>query len=316
MATLPPLRALQAFWHAAETQSFKTAAGRLHVTQAAISQQIKQLERHLGVALFLRRTREVVLTAEGRQLLPYVSQAFASLEQGVARLAHDPQPERLTLSVLPSFAARWLVPRLGRFQQLHPDLRIHLSPSLALASFEGSELDLAVRFGRGHYPGLGARPLLKEYLLPVCHPGLLRDDRPIKQQLAALPLLTDEAPDMVDVWPAFQRALGVALPLESTRLHLRDANMLVEALLSGQGLALLRYSLAYQLLERGQLVCPVPVYLKSRFDYYLVAPEAYFQRPKVRLFETWLQREVAEVDTSWQRFYAQTLAPRAPGDPV
>jgi LysR family glycine cleavage system transcriptional activator len=302
MIRLPPLKALLAFRHAAEALSFKLAAERLHVTQAAISQQIKTLEQHLGLSLFRRLTREVELTPEGQQLLPFVSQAFATLEQGVAGLGQDLQPNRLTLSVLPSFASRWLVPRLGAFQALYPDVTIHLTPNLALASFEATDLDLAVRFGRGKYPGLSARLLQHEYLLPVCHPSLIDSERSIAEQLVLLPLLADDAPDMEGVWSQFEQAMGLSLPLESTRLYVSDATMLVEALLSGQGFAMLRFSLAYELLQRGQLICPVPIYLKSDFDYYLVAPEAYFQRPKVRQFESWIRQEVEVIETSWQRF--------------
>ncbi len=316
MSRLPPLKALEAFRYAAEAQSFKRAAERLHVTQAAISQQIKTLEQHLGLALFRRLTREVVLTPEGQQLLPFVSKAFSALEQGVASLGQDPQPNRLTMSVLPSFAGRWLVPRLGSFQQQHPDLTIHLTPNLNLSMFEGNDLDLAVRFGRGKYPGLSARLLQQEYLLPVCHPSLIDLQQPIPEQLVRLPLLADDAPDMENVWPQFEQALGLSLQQDSTRLYVSDATMLVEALLSGQGFAMLRFSLAYELLQRGQLICPIPIYLKSVFDYYLVAPELNFQRPKVRQFETWIRREIEVIETSWQQFCASQLSnPITPAKP-
>ncbi|MEH6580112.1 MAG: LysR substrate-binding domain-containing protein [Amphritea sp.] len=307
MKRLPPLKALLAFRYAAEAQSFKIAAQHLHVTPAAISQQIKTLEQHFGMMLFRRLTREVELTKEGRQLLPYISKAFTIMEDGVAALAQDPEPNRLTLTVLPSFAGRWLVPRLGGFQQQMPDVNIHLSPSLGLASFDASDLDLAIRFGRGEYPGLTSRLLLEEYLLPVCHPSLIQQDRPIPQQLAELPLLADDAPDMENVWPKFQQALGVQLRQEATRLHVSDSTMLVEAVLSGQGFAMLRYSLAYELLERGHLICPIPIYLKSEFDFYLVAPEANFQRHKVRQFEDWLRQEIKVIDTSWTAFHTARL---------
>lgn len=302
MNRLPSLKALQAFYYAAQDQSFKQAAERLHVTQAAISQQIKTLEQQLGVSLFKRMTRAVVLTPEGMQLLPFVNKAFSLFEQGVAELGQDAQPNRLTLSVLPSFAGRWLVPRLGIFQQHYPELIIHLTPSLKLGSFEANDLDLAVRFGRGKYPGLSARLLQKEYLLPVCHPSLLDHMQPIAEQLVKLPLLADDAPDMKEVWPQFEQALGMPLPQNTTRLYVSDSTMLVEALLSGQGFAMLRFSLAYELLQRGQLICPLPIYIKSIYDYYLVAPESYFKRPKVVQFEGWIRQEIKEIDHSWQQF--------------
>ncbi len=309
MNRLPPLKALLAFRHAAEAQSFKVAAERLFVTQAAISQQIKSLEQHLEVRLFQRLTREVVLTPQGQQLLPFVSKGFTALEQGVAGLSQDPNPHRLTLSVLPSFAGRWLVPRLGSFQQANPELNIHLTPNLKLATFDDNDLDLAIRFGRGQYPGLTSKLLQREFLLPVCHPSLIDTSAPIASQLAQLPLLADDGPDMEAVWPKFERELGVSLRQDSARLSMSDASMLVEALLSGQGFSMLRFSLAYELLERGQLVCPVPIALRSSYDYYLVAPESHFQRPKVGQFEAWLREQVEMIEISWQQFVKRHLDP-------
>ena len=302
MKRLPPLKALHAFRYAAEAQSFKVAAQQLNVTQAAISQQIKTLEEQLDVKLFQRLTREVVLTPEGMKLLPYVSKAFMTLEEGVMDLAQDPNPNRLTLSALPSFAGRWLVPRLGLYQQQMPDVALNLQPCIDLINFERGEPDLAIRFGRGDYPGLTVKPLLKEYLLPVCHPSLLDMGQPISPQLAELPLLADDCPDIDEAWSEFQRVIGMPFRHESTQLHVTDAAMLVEALLCGQGFGILRFSLAYDLLERGQLVCPFPVYLSSAFDYYLVAPEAHFQRPKVKRFESWLGEEIKVIEQSWERF--------------
>ncbi|WP_243633803.1 LysR substrate-binding domain-containing protein [Motiliproteus coralliicola] len=306
MKRLPPLKSLQAFRFAAEELSFKQAADQLHVTQAAISQQIKTLEQFLGVTLFTRLTREVVLTDAGRQLLPYVSRGFETLEQGVERLGEDPRPELLNLTVLPSFAGRWLVPRLGSFQQQNPELSLQLSPSLTVADFEGTELDLAIRFGQGQYPGLESRLLLKEYLLPVCHPSLIDLDRPAAEQLQALPLLSDVAPEMEHIREEVLEQIGVDVDRASSRLLVSDATMLVEALLSAQGFGMLRYSLCYELLERGQLVCPLPMLLRCAYDYYLVAPQRHFNRPKVKRFESWVRHELQQVEQSFNRFCDQT----------
>lgn len=310
MTRLPNLKALQAFRHAGELQSFKAAAQRLHVTQAAISQQIKILEQQLGVALFRRLTREVALTPEGEQLLQAVSQGFALLEQGVAQLTDDPNPSLLTISTLPSFASRWLVPRLGRLQQAAPQLTVNLSPSLRLATFTGQTLDVAVRFGSGNYPGLRAVKIFEEYLIPVCHPHLLDTSQPIAPQLARLPLLLDDAPDMTTAWEDFQQQSGIVLEQSLARLQVTDSNMLVEAVLAGQGLSLLRYSLTHELLARGQLVCPLPLWLKSRYDYYLVAPEAHFKRAKVQQFEQWLRAEFATTQSAWQQFQRTNQQPK------
>lgn len=293
-----PLKALQAFRLAAEANSFKEAAEQLHVTQAAVSQQIKSLEQHLGLKLFKRLTREVELTAEGRQLLPYVSQGFSSLETGMAQLMDDPNPNRLTLSTLPSFASRWLVAKLGEFQQEAPDLSIQLTVGDRLERFEGEELDIAVRFGKGDYPGLNTELLLKDYLIPACHPSLIKDDSPIAVQISNLPWLQDDTPELADLWSEFAKTLNQDAP----RLQVTDSGTLIEALLGAQGMAFVRFSLVYSLLERGILISPIQSHWKTMYDYYLVMPEHHKKRPKVKRFEAWLRKEVREIERSWARF--------------
>ncbi len=322
MSRLPSLKALQAFRHAAETKSFKLAAEQLFVSQAAISQQIKTLEQQLGVTLFHRRTREVKLTSEGQQLLPYISKAFTSLEQGVSHLNDDPNPQQLTLSTLPSLASRWLVPRLGNFQAKEESLNIHISPSIKLDNFDDNLLDLAIRFGEGNYPGLSSKLLMRDYMIPVCHPSLIHNRRPTEEQLEELPLLTherrpteaqlrklpllmDDSPDMTDLWPLIDTVLGLSKAGKGPRLQVSDSNILVEALLSGQGLAAARFSLVYELLERKQLICPAPIYLPTHFSYYLVAPPHHFNRPKVQRFEHWLRQQTGEISQSWEQFKRQ-----------
>lgn len=308
MSNLPSLKSLQAFRHAAEAKSFKKAAEQLFVSQAAISQQIKTLEQQLGVILFRRMVREVELTPDGEQLIPFISSAFSKLEQGINQLMDDPEPNRLSLSTLPSFASRWLVPKLGSFQTHAEDLNINISPSLHLDRFDDSRLDLAIRYGEGNYPGLSARTLLQDYVIPVCHPLLINNEKPIAQQLKQLPLLTDDAPDMSLIWPEFETVINSTQTRQVSRLQVSDSNILVEALLSGQGLAAIRFSLVYELLERGLLVCPIPMYRPTTFKYYLVAPEHHFKRPKVQRFEHWLRQEIQEINQSWETFKQQTLS--------
>lgn len=304
MNRLPPLKSLQAFRHAAELGSFKAAAEQMHVTQAAISQQIKTLEAHLGMQLFHRGIREIELTSEGQLLLPYISRGFSALEQGVTQLIDDPHPERLTLSTVPSFASRWLVPRLGQFQEQVPEMNIRLTPGLKLESFEDGELDLTIRYGEGNYPGLKSELLFTDSLIPVCHPLLINQQQPITEQLAKLPLLADSGPDVSQVWPEFISLIGLPAEQNNTRLAATDSNMLVDALLAGQGLSILRFSVVYELIERGQLTCPLHHPLRTSYRYYLVAPEHHFKRPKVRQFTDWIRHEIKEIERSWECFKA------------
>ncbi|MBJ7539774.1 LysR substrate-binding domain-containing protein [Marinomonas transparens] len=299
---LPPLKSLLAFRHAARSLSFKDAAGQLHVTQAAISQQIKTLEETLGVPLFERHTRQISLTHEGQYLFEHAEKAFELLETGVKGIIDDPNPNTLVISTLPSFASRWLVSRLGHFQEKEKDINIHLSPSLSLASFSDGNLDLSIRLGQGTYAGLRSDLLFDEFLLPVCHPALLNNTKEIKQQLAALPVITDGGPDLIHVWPEFQRYLGSTnTPLKS-HLHVSDSTILIEALLSGQGITMARFSLVYELIEKGQLICPLPIYVKSYYSFYLVAPAPHFKHHKVTTFISWLKGETKTIEASWQAY--------------
>ena len=297
---MPPLKALRVFAVAAQLESFKLAAEQLFVTQAAVSQQIRLLEEHLGQKLFIRLNREVRLTPSAQLLLPYVLQAFDSIEKGVGRLQDGPKPNQLMISCLPSFAGRWLVPRLGNFQRLHPELSISISPKITLETFESGDVDLAIRFGEGGYPDLQAEGFLDDYLLPICSPNLLAQYDLSQPNLGGIPILADSAPDQKNLWNAFTQTVGLSDTVNSVLL-ITDSTMLVDAILAGQGLSLLRFSLAYQLIESGQLVCPLPYYWTSVYSYLLVAPEHHFKRKKVQYFQKWMTEEAEEIKKSWQR---------------
>lgn len=303
---LPPLKSLHAFRYAAQTLSFKLAAEQLNVTQAAISQQIKTLEQSLEIELFERHTRQVALTSEGEYLFRYVEQAFNLLEQGVREIIEDPNPNKLVISTLPSFASRWLVARLGQFQALEKDINIQLSPSLAIASFQDQELDLSIRFGQGQYEGLKSELLFKECLIPVCHPSLIDTKQPIKAQLAKLPIIADNGPDMEAIWPLFHQHIGLADKEMPSRLQVSDSTVLIEALLSCQGISMIRYSLVYELIQKGQLISPLPLFMKSRYNFYLVAPAPHYKYEKVSNFRRWLKHEIKVIQKSWQDYCEQT----------
>lgn len=299
---LPPLRALQAFRHAGANLSFKLAAEQLHVSPTAISQQIKQLEQALGVQLFKRKTREVELTAQGQQFLHYVSRAFKSLEEGVAQFGDDPNPSRLILSSVPSFSARFLIPRLASYQLESGGINVHLQSTLSLSNFEEEEIDAAVRVGRGVYAGLESRHLMDDFIIAVCHPSLIAKAVPIEQQLSQIPVLLDNSEDMSSLWQCFQEASGVRCGHDSSTLEVSDASMLIEAVLAGQGISLMRYSLVYELLEKNLLCCPLPFYMQSEYALYLVAPEWHFRRVKISSFESWLRSELKIIEKSWSAF--------------
>jgi len=292
MQKLPPLRALQAFRYAARELSFKSAAEALNISQAAVSTHIRGLEDSLGLKLFVRLTREVKLTHEGRVLSGYVEAGFQELERGIALFAPNSDPGRLTVATVPSFASRWLVPRIDSFQRAHPEIQLSLQPNLQLVGFQGDGVDLAIRFGGGDYPGLESRLLLEERLLPVCHSMLIDSDTVTPESLAKLPWLIDESSDLESSWREFQKELGIEIPDSCITLRVTEGTTLVEAVLAGRGIALMRYSLVTDLLKAGLLQSPIEISVPAEYQYYLVAPEAKFRTDKVRAFVSWILGEV------------------------
>jgi LysR family glycine cleavage system transcriptional activator len=287
---LPPLNALRAFEAAARHLSFTRAAGELHVTQAAISHQVKALEEHLGRKLFRRLNRALLLTDEGQAYLPSVSRAFALLNEATNDLLTKQAPGPLTVSALPSFAARWLVPRLGRFRQIRPDLDLRIDPSAELSDFASGDVDVSVRYGRGKYPGLRSDWLMTEDIFPVCSPALVDGPHRIRdpQDLAHQVLLHD---DGHGDWRTWLLAAGVENVDPARGPIFTDSGMLIQAAMAGQGVGLARGVLAADELAAGRLVRPFTLSLPAEFAYYLVCPEHTAEHPKIAAFRDWLLGE-------------------------
>src|ERR1700704_4450063 len=179
-ARLPSLNGLRAFEAAARHLSFTVAASELNVTQTAISHQIRRLEQELGIRLFIRQNRALGLTPEAKDYLPGVRAAFNDLRLATDRLQRKDNDRVLTVSTLASLAAKWLLPRLSAFQEAHPRIDVRIPPSTALVDFKNGDVDAAIRYGRGHWPGLRADWLTADQLFPVCSPALLTGDRPLR----------------------------------------------------------------------------------------------------------------------------------------
>ena len=290
MQRLPPLNALRAFEAAARHLSFTRAAQELSVTQAAVSHQIKALEERLGVRLFLRRNRTLVLTEEGQGYFPQVQRAFTLLRDATARVASEESKGVFTLSTLSSFAARWLVPRLGGFVARHPDIDLRLATSQHLTDFAREQVDAAIRYGSGNYAGLAATLLLTEELYPVCSPALLAR-APLREpaDLRNHTLLHDHG---VEEWGQWLTAAGVSgVSIEQGHWY-RDSSLLLQAAIAGQGVALGRSVLAAEEIAAGRLVRPFDWSLPSMNAYYFVCPQSSTHRAKVVAFREWLLEEV------------------------
>lgn len=295
MNKLPPLNSLRYFLVAAQTLSFKQAAEELFVTQAAISQHIKTLESHLGVQLFIRGTRRVSLTEDGKRLMPHIQAGFDSFNKGVALLSEDANPDVLNVTVVESLSTRWLVPRLQFFQEQHPEIRVRLEPCNRVKDFSGTDIDLALRFGEGEYIGLESRFLLKDKYVLVCHPSLIKSSL-TPQDLYQLPLLEESGPVTGEAWQSFLTRYNLKENSFKKVLEVDDSTVtIIDAALAGQGFAMLRYNLIYQQIQRGQLVTLFDFSHPSAYSYYLVAPSHHFSKPKVQLFEKWLIESLAEI---------------------
>ena len=297
--SLPALVSLRAFEAAARRLSFSLAAQELFVTQSAISHHIQRLESELGVALFERRTRAVALTPAGQTYFDQVHAAFELLRQGTDAI-RAPTEARITLKVglLASFATRWLAPRLPGFATTHPGIDLQLQPDIGLADVAGGEVDVAIRYGRGVWPGVTSRLLMTERLSVVCAPALIAGrKRPrTPDDLLRHPLLTSHAKQPFE-WDAWARHYGMDLGRAQTvRLH--DYNIVVEAALAGQGLAMGRHRLIASHLASGALVPALPdaVLEDSRIGWWFVAPRGALS-PAAKALQDWLRATAALSDT-------------------
>lgn len=297
MRRIPPLNALRAFEAAARHLSFAKAADELGVTPAAISHQVRLLEEHLGTPLFRRLTRRVLLTDAGQTALPLLTDGFDRLAEAVMRIRSRCASGPLTVSVAPSFAAKWLVPRLERFRAAHPDIDVRISPSMALTDFRRDDVDIAVRFGRGRYPGLRVDALFSESVTPLCSPKLLDGPHPLTRpaDLEHHTLLHDDsafAIGPIPDWPMWLRLAGCAHIDGGRGPRFGYAEHALQAAVEGHGVVLGRQSLARADLAAGRLVRPFLLSLPMEFAYYMVRPDDGEDPPKVAAFRRWVLDEV------------------------
>jgi len=295
---LPSLNALRAFEASARHRSFSRAAEELHVTPAAISHQIKGLEEFLGAGLFRRARGTLMLTEAGQRLLPGVRRGFECFRDAMENFGVYDKTGPLNVTMTPSIAAKWLIPRLEHFNREHPEIDIRITTTLEMIDFEREGVEIGIRYGRGDYPGLVTELLLSSEVSPVCSPLLLRGkrrlDRP--EDLRHFTLLHDESPlhdDTHPNWTMWLRAAGVTDIDVSHGLHFDSASSSLSAAVEGVGVALGRSALVDKDIAAGRLVRPFDLRLASDFGYYVVYPEKSLKRPKVAAFRDWLFAEVA-----------------------
>jgi LysR family transcriptional regulator, glycine cleavage system transcriptional activator len=293
---LPPLSALRAFEAAARLMSFSKAADELHVTPAAVSHQIHALEQDLGVKLFHRMNRSIELTASARVLLPGLSDAFAGIQSSVRRLRAHNDTGTLTVTASPSFAAKWLVLRLHRFQEQCPEIDVRISATDDVVDLTKGDFDIAIRYGAGHYPGLEVELLLKNEVFPACSPQLLANGPPLRtpDDLPLHNLIHDQAVErdpLVPTWPMWLKAAGVKNVPAATGLSFNNMHLALDATIAGHGVVLAQSTIAAGDLAAGRLVRLFSLALPDQFAYYIVTAPGALERPKVRAFRDWLRCE-------------------------
>jgi len=290
---LPALNALKAFEAAARHESFTRAAEELFVTQGAVSHQVKALEEELGLKLFNRERQRLVITEAGREYLTVIRDALDRIAVGTERLVQRQSSGALTISTSPDFAAKWLVYRLGRFAEAHPDITLRVSADMHHVDFAREDVDLAVRHGEGDWPGLHAARLASEQLFPVCSPKLLGSRRGLRKatDVTKFPILHLGAHKDWARWLAAAGVTGVDL---SQGLVLNRAAMLIDAAVDGQGIVLARTTLSAWDILNGRLVRPFATSLRLSKSYWIVCPQATATLPKIRKARDWMLAEAAD----------------------
>lgn len=292
----PSMGALRAFVAAARANSFTRAAEELGVTQSAVSHGVAELERRLGWPLFTREGRRIALSDSGQRYLPYAVEALERVRAGEAVLRDRRAEARvLTVSVSPSFAAKWLVPRVGDFVGEHPDLDLRISANPQHVDLDSGEVDIAVRHGDGNWPDLHTTQLCVETMFPVCNP-MIFDSGPLEPAaLGNYPLIHHRSHEP---WLHWFRAFGLDPPPEATHGPVyNEMSLAIDAAVAGQGIALARTALAALDLMGGRLAKASNFDVPASFSYWIVCSRTVAHERKIRRFRDWLLRQAENVTT-------------------
>jgi LysR family glycine cleavage system transcriptional activator len=308
-----PFSALRVFECAARHLSFKLAAEELYVTPAAVSLQIKTLEDHLGVKLFHRHNRGLTLTDEASTGLSALTTGFESIVDSVHSMRRTSDKKSLTVWMAPAFAAKWLVPRLHRFSEAYPDIDLNISASIRLIdsntrkntipaeNFHRDDVDIAIRFGKGDYPGCRIDKLFNVSAIPLCSPDLLKGKHPLlrPEDLCYHTLLHDDTryegrPD----WATWLQAAGVKNVDSSHGMHFNHVNLALTAAIDGQGVVLSMQALASDDIASGRLVVPFDISLPLVQAYYVISLEEYADHPRIATFREWIIEEARREEES------------------
>jgi len=298
MASLPPLNSLRAFEAVGRHLSFSKAASELNVTPGAISQQVRGLEDFLDIKLFKRRNRSIVLTDSGQVFLPLLSDGFSHIAEAVDSVRRSQGDEPLTISAAPSFTSKWLIPRLCKFQALHPEIDVRIDASSRLVDFVREDIDVGIRFGTGEIEGLDSNYLFSFDLIPVCSPDLKHEGKAV-QNLSDIrhhTLLHSQDTDFDPSFPDWAMWLATACvdDVDASRgMFFSQGEMVIEAAIEGQGIALGASVMVAGALESGRLVQPFETRLPVRLSFHLITTRQKSRSPKIGAFRQWILDESA-----------------------
>jgi LysR family glycine cleavage system transcriptional activator len=298
MASLPPLNSLRAFEAVGRHLSFSKAASELNVTPGAISQQVRGLEDFLEIKLFKRRNRSIVLTDSGQIFLPLLSDSFSRIAEAVDSVRRSQGDEPLTITAAPSFTSKWLIPRLCKFQALHPEIDVRIDASSRLVDFVREDIDVGIRFGTGEIEGLDSNYLFSFDLIPVCSPDLKHEGKAVHDlsDIRHHTLLhsqdTDFDPSFPD-WAMWLATAGVDDVDASRGIFFSQGEMVIEAAIEGQGIALCANVMVAGALESGRLVQPFETRLPVRLSFHLITTRQKSRDSKIGAFRQWILEESA-----------------------
>jgi len=288
---LPSLNSLKVFEAVARHLSFTKAAAELYVTQAAASHQVKVLEDQLSVVLFTRHPRRIQLTNEGKILLPVMTKSLDAIADGLVQITSDTGLGMLRVRLGPSISAKWLSPRLNNFWRQNPDINLSLFHSNEVVDFSRDDIDIAITYGKGDWPGVESFHLLSLDFFPVCSPALVTSfgESFSAADLEQLPLLHDVS---YDSWESWVKGAGLDNVNPNKGVIIDDTNVLVQAAIDGQGVVMGSSLIVNEHLRSGRLLRLFDYVLRPDAGYFVICPKAHLQRQNVKLFKNWLLSQI------------------------
>lgn len=302
---MPPLIALRVFEAVARNLSFTKAAEELHVTQAAVSHQVRKLEEWLQVTLFLRMNRSIKLTKEGEAYAQPLSEAFKIIADATGHVLGEDASKSLNIATYDSIATKWLAPRIKAYQASVPDIPMTLFTHSSYSDFKSGEIDVEIRYGDGNWPDLSVEKIADEFIFPVCSPSLLEEDSPLSSvnDVKNFELIHDR---MVIGWPNWLEEAGGDPEGTKKGMHYNHSHLVFQSAIAGHGFALGRSLLVANDLAEKRLIAPFKTMLKSNFSYYLVCPKDLSEKPWIRSFYDWLADQAAQTSDVFEEVVANT----------